>query len=185
VSSNVGNPEPLGALRREIRDALEAGLLRLAQLGSVARRGTRQPCFICQGLIEPGELEREVKLRVRERPGAVIVHEPCYLLWRVETMAKAARQLAQRRPATRDTAAAVAGDRRSTTAKWRQSKRKSLWLWTCQQRQRRAPECAVAQATGLRSRKRRGVVDRRPGMPSRRSYRLVNRCSVVPTFPRS
>ena len=93
VSSDVGNPEGLGVLRREIRDALEAGVLPLAELGSVVRRGTCQPCFICKEVIEPAQLERDVRLGPREPKRAVMVHEPCYLLWRVETMARAAKLL--------------------------------------------------------------------------------------------
>jgi hypothetical protein len=90
VSNDVSSPERLGVLRREIREALEAGVLPLAQLGSVVRRGTGQPCFICKEVIETGQLERDVRLGPRE---AVMVHEPCYLLWRVETMARAAKLL--------------------------------------------------------------------------------------------
>jgi hypothetical protein len=93
VSNDVGSPERLGALRREIRKALEAGVLPLAQLGSVVRRGTCQPCFICKEVIETGQLERDVRLGPREPKQAVMVHEPCYLLWRVETMAQAAKLL--------------------------------------------------------------------------------------------
>jgi len=75
------------ALRRRVREALAAGLLPLARVGSVGRRGSRQPCFICQEVIVPSELEREIQLAQR-RP--VVVHEPCYLIWRVETMTKVA-----------------------------------------------------------------------------------------------
>ena len=74
-------------LRRTIWEALAAGLLPLARLGSVVRRGTGQPCFICNQEIVPGELEREVQLAPRR---SVMVHEPCYLLWRVETLGRVA-----------------------------------------------------------------------------------------------
>lgn len=74
------------ALRRKIREALEAGLLPLGRIGSVARRGTGRPCFICQDVIVADDLEREVQIG-QQGTRAVMVHEPCYLIWRVETMA--------------------------------------------------------------------------------------------------
>lgn len=88
TSATSGRDEP-GVLRREIREALTAGLLPLARPGSIVRRGTYQPCFICKAVIDPSELEREVRPdRGEER--IIVVHEPCYLLWRVETMARVA-----------------------------------------------------------------------------------------------
>jgi hypothetical protein len=85
TSATSGRDEP-GVLRREVREALTAGLLPLARPGSIVRRGTYQPCFVCKAVIDPSELEREVRLDQR----AIVVHEPCYLLWRVETMARVA-----------------------------------------------------------------------------------------------
>jgi hypothetical protein len=83
------DPEPHSriSLRRTIREALAAGLLPLARLGSVVRRGAGQPCFICNQAIVPSELESEVQLAPRR---SVIVHQPCYLLRRVETLSRVA-----------------------------------------------------------------------------------------------
>lgn len=89
MTSATSGRDELGVLRREIREALTAGLLPLARLGSVVRRGTYQPCFICKSVIAPTELEREVRLDQGEQR-VIVVHEPCYLLWRVETMARVA-----------------------------------------------------------------------------------------------
>lgn len=75
------------ALRRRIREALAAGLLPLGRIGSVVGRGTGRPCFICGHVIVPSDLEHEVQTGPRGET-TVMVHEPCYLLWRVETMAR-------------------------------------------------------------------------------------------------
>jgi hypothetical protein len=88
TSATSGRDEP-GVLRREVREALTSGLLPLARPGSIVRRGTYQPCFICKAVIDPGALEREVRLDQGDQR-VIVVHEPCYLLWRVETMAKVA-----------------------------------------------------------------------------------------------
>jgi hypothetical protein len=92
MSNVVTNDDPELAsrlsLRRTIREVLAAGLLPLARLGSVVRRGIGQPCFICNQEIVPSELEREVQLAPRR---SVMLHGPCYLLWRVETLSSLAR----------------------------------------------------------------------------------------------
>ena len=77
----------LGALRRRVREALTAGLLPLARHGAVVRRGTGRLCFVCEDVLMPADLEREVRLTEERR---VVVHEPCYQVWRVETMARVA-----------------------------------------------------------------------------------------------
>jgi hypothetical protein len=87
VPNNDAEVDSRTRLRRTIREALAAGLLPLARLGSAVRRGTGQPCFVCQEAIVPNELEREVQLAPRR---LVTVHEPCYLLWRVETLSRVA-----------------------------------------------------------------------------------------------
>ena len=82
--------DSLMRLRRTVREGIAAGLLPLARLASAVRRGSGHPCFICAQSILPSELEREVHAGRREdRP--VTVHEPCYLLWRVESMSSASK----------------------------------------------------------------------------------------------
>ena len=75
------------ALRQKVRTALAAGLLPLGRLAAVVRRGTGRRCLICGGVTAPSELEHEVQIDDRDA-GAVIVHEPCHRLWRVETAAR-------------------------------------------------------------------------------------------------
>jgi hypothetical protein len=77
------------ALRQKVRAALAAGSLPLGRLAAVVRRGTGRQCLICGRLTAPSELEHEVQ--VDDRGGAVIVHEPCHRLWRVETAAVTAK----------------------------------------------------------------------------------------------
>jgi hypothetical protein len=84
--TNIDPEDDYKALREKIRAALAAGLLPFGRLASVVRRGTGQRCLICGRLIAPTELEHEVQ--IDERGGAVIVHEPCHRLWRVETAAR-------------------------------------------------------------------------------------------------
>jgi hypothetical protein len=36
-------------------------VLPMARLGSVVRHGTHQLCFICKDVIDPGQLERQVR----------------------------------------------------------------------------------------------------------------------------
>ena len=78
------------ALRQKVRAALAAGSLPLGRLAAVVRRGTGRRCRICGGVIAPSELEHEVQIDDRDT-GAVIVHEPCHRLWRVETAAVTAK----------------------------------------------------------------------------------------------
>lgn len=73
-------------LRRRIREALAAGLLPLGRVGSVVRIGSGRPCFICREVVNANNIEREVQIGTQGNT-PVIVHEPCYLLWRVETLA--------------------------------------------------------------------------------------------------
>jgi len=64
-------------LRMGVRAALAAGVLPLGRISSVVRRASGRP----------SELEYEVPFGEAGR-AAVVVHEPCYRLWRVETMAR-------------------------------------------------------------------------------------------------
>jgi hypothetical protein len=80
------DPEPMRSLRMRVRAALAAGLLPLGRISSVVRRASGRPCFVCGETIPPSELEHEVPVGEAGR-AAVVVHEPCYRLWRVETMA--------------------------------------------------------------------------------------------------
>ena len=77
-------PEPM-TLRRKVREALASKSLPPANLGSSARRGSGRPCFICDQPIEPHDVERNVRIG-RRGDRTVVVHEACYLLWRVETI---------------------------------------------------------------------------------------------------
>lgn len=77
------------ALRQKVREALAARLLPPAQSGSTVRRGTGQPCFICHEPIVSTELERELRLSSGRSSKRVLVHEPCLLVWRVESMLRA------------------------------------------------------------------------------------------------
>ena len=81
------DPEPMRNLRMRVRAALAAGVLPLGRISSVVRRASGRPCFICGEAIPPTELEHEVPIGETGR-AAVVVHEPCYRLWRVETMAR-------------------------------------------------------------------------------------------------
>jgi hypothetical protein len=80
------------ALRQRVRAALAAGLLPRGRLSSVVRRGTGRACVVCGCVIDPTELEHEVRL---DDPGsqAVFVHEGCYRLWRIETNAIVGKNL--------------------------------------------------------------------------------------------
>lgn len=81
------------ALRQRVRAALAAGLLPKARLSSVVRRGTGRACLVCGRVTDATELKHEVPLW-DHGTHAVFVHEPCYRLWRAETVAivsKAAR----------------------------------------------------------------------------------------------
>jgi len=89
VFTTVTYPSPTAdqhvLLRRRIREALAAELLPLGMTGSATRPGSERPCFICDQLVLSIDLEREVSIGQRDRR-LVTVHEPCYLLWRVESM---------------------------------------------------------------------------------------------------
>jgi hypothetical protein len=76
--------EPM-TLRRKVREALASKSLPPANLGSSARRGSGQPCFVCDQPIGPHDVERNVRIS-RRGDRTVVVHEACYLLWRVETI---------------------------------------------------------------------------------------------------
>jgi hypothetical protein len=89
MTNGTHQPNPRGALRQRIRESLAAGLLPLSRLGSMVRRGSGRACFICQEVIVPSDLEREVQIGPNgDRP--VMVHEACYVLWRVESMTRVA-----------------------------------------------------------------------------------------------
>lgn len=77
-------------LRRSIRERLRAELLPLLRVGYVVRRASGRPCLICQKANEPPEIEYEVRLHANEGSTAA-VHESCYVLWRVESMAVVSR----------------------------------------------------------------------------------------------
>jgi hypothetical protein len=77
-------PEPM-TLRRKVREALASKSLPPANLGSSARRGSGRPCFVCDQPIGPHDVERNVRIG-RRGDRTVVVHEACYLLWRVETI---------------------------------------------------------------------------------------------------
>jgi hypothetical protein len=79
------------ALRDKIREALASKTLPPPYLGSVVRRGTEGPCYICLRPIHTSQLEREVVISMRRGRRRAVVHEPCWLLWRVEAMASAQR----------------------------------------------------------------------------------------------
>jgi hypothetical protein len=55
----------------------------MGRLSSVVRRGTGRACMVCGRGTDPTEVEHEVRLDDR----AVVAHERCYRLWRVETNA--------------------------------------------------------------------------------------------------
>jgi hypothetical protein len=80
-------------LRQRVREALESKLLPPAHPRSLVRRGTGQRCFICKVGITPSELECVVRVLAGRDNRSVTVHEPCLLLWRVESMAQARREL--------------------------------------------------------------------------------------------
>jgi hypothetical protein len=87
----------LPTLRQKVREALESNLLPAAHAGSVVRRGTGQQCFICHQTITASELECVVRTLVGRDDRSVTVHEPCRLVWRVESMAQARRELELKR----------------------------------------------------------------------------------------
>ena len=84
-------------LRQKVREALESGMLPAAHPGSVLRRGSGQECFICNQTITASELECVVRTLVGRDELSVTVHEPCRLVWRAESMAKARRELELKR----------------------------------------------------------------------------------------
>ena len=79
------------ALREKVREALVSRTLHPPYLGSVVRRGTERPCYICRRTIHTSQLEREVVISMRRGRRRAVVHEPCWLLWRVEAMANTRR----------------------------------------------------------------------------------------------
>ena len=80
-------------LRQRVREALESKLLSAVRPGSLVRRGTGQSCFICTLRITPSEVECVVQEVDGQDHRSVTVHEPCLLLWRVESVAKAQKEL--------------------------------------------------------------------------------------------
>ena len=89
--SRPGEAEKWVALRGRIREALASKALPPPYLGSVVRRGTESPCYICLRPIHTSQLEREVVISMRRGRRRAVVHEPCWVLWRVEAVASAQR----------------------------------------------------------------------------------------------
>jgi len=75
-----------GDLRREIRARLSQGRLVLADGLSGSRRGTRRPCIVCRGAIEPTTSSGKWKAQWV----FLHAHEACYRVWRDESLAQRA-----------------------------------------------------------------------------------------------